>query len=138
MGAMTTDIGADHNAAGAEALHEIRRDAGVLMALSLYNFSHEADYRQVGGDLACGFVSRSYNPASDAGRLADADRVLREEEPALYGMVFHNLIANLLGENVDIEAEYPSSAARELVLKIVAANPNLAAAVAAQKPVVAF
>lgn len=135
---MTTEIGADHDAAGAKALDSIRNDAGLLMALSLYNFSHEADYRQVGGDLACDFVRSSYNPVSDAGRLADADRVLCEEEPALYGMVFHNLIANLLGENVDIEAEYPSSAARELVLKIVAADPKLAAAVAAQKPVVAF
>lgn len=134
MGAMTTDT----ETSLAKAQASIRNDAGLMLALSLYNLSHEADYRQIGGGLAREYVRSSYSPVSDAGRLAHADRVLREEESALYGMTFHNLIANLHGENVDIEAEYPSSAARELVVKIVAANPKLAAAVAALKPTVTF
>ena len=138
MGFMTTDLDADLNPALAKALDDIRSDTGLLMALSLYSFSHEADYRRIGGGLAREYVRSSYSPTSDAGRLADADRVIREEEPALYGMTFHNMIANLRGENVDIKAEYPSSAARELVKEIVAANPKLAAAVAELKPTIPF
>lgn len=135
---MTTDRDAHLNPALAKALNDIRNDTGLLMALSLYNFSHEADYRKIGGGLAREYVRSSYSPTSDAGRLADADRVIREEEPALYGIAFHNMVVNLRGENVDIKAEYPSSAARELVKKIVAANPLLAAAVAELKPVIPF
>lgn len=122
----------------AKAMEAIRNDAGVLMALSLYNLSHESDYREIGGHLAGDFVNRSYDPATDEGKLADAHRVLDHEEPALYGMTFHNMMVNLTDSGVDIREEYPSAPARELVLKVVAAHPKLAARVGKLKPVIPY
>ncbi|MCC3292387.1 hypothetical protein [Arthrobacter sp. zg-Y1110] len=122
----------------AKAMEDIRRDPVLPMALSLYNLSFESDYREIGGGLARKYVRNSYNPTGDAGSLADADLIIREEHPALYGMTFHNMLVNLHGYGVDTTEEFPSAPARELVLGIVAANRPLSDLVRALEPIIPF
>lgn len=122
----------------AKAMEDIRRDPVLPLALSLHNLFHESDYREIGGGLARKYVRNSYNPTGDAGRLAGADLVLREEEPALYGMTFHNMLVNLRDSGVDTMKEFPSATARELVLRIVAENKMLADEVSALEPLIPY
>ncbi|MGK3708846.1 hypothetical protein [Arthrobacter sp. IK3] len=117
-----------------KALEAIRGDAGIVRALSLYNLQHESDFREIGGELVLEFVREAANPAWDAGRLAEADRIVREEEPAVYGMGFHNMVVNLNGYGLDLGEEFPSAAARQLVLNVVSQHPWLSAQVLALEP----
>ncbi|MCC3299677.1 hypothetical protein [Arthrobacter caoxuetaonis] len=118
----------------ANALDAIRSDPALMMAMSLNTLKEEDGFRELGGNIALRYVRGAYNPTGDELRLAEADRIIRGEEPAVYGMTFNNMIVNLDGAGVDTGTEFPSDAARRIILGIIERDSSLSAEVRELRP----